>query len=376
MRTLLFILIQVALFTLLAFWYQQNPGDLRIDWLGYRLEMSIAVFLILTGLLIGLFYTAIRLILNIFHLPSFFRARYAKYNQMRGVHAVEDSLVAYLAQDSRLLQKTGKYVGSFLKASPLNFFFRGEAALLTEDYPKAGALFKTLTQHDSMAFAGYYGLMRLALTQQDLSKAIVYADLALSQNPEALPLRKKIADLSLEIKDYERSLKEINILLRQTPKSISLLKKKSTALYHLAQEERSKNNSRQGLEFTEQALKITPDHQDLVTLHIKLLRDLGKERAAAKALEKAWQTAPQENYVQLYLAVKGTKTDLEKFKSVQNLVSFSPDHPESYLATANYAVKAQLWGPAHDALNKLIDKGIKSKAVYLLMEALEKAERK
>ena len=376
MRTLLFILIQVALFTLLAFWYQQNPGDLRIDWLGYRLEMSIAIFLILTALLIGLFYTFVRLVLNIFHLPSFFRARYAKYNQMLGVHAIEDSLVAYLAQDARLLKKTGKYVGSFLKSSPLNFFFRAEAALLNEDYPKASALFKTLTQHDSMAFVGYYGLMRLALTQQDLSRAIVYGDLALAQNPEALPIRKKIANLSLETQNYERALEETKLLLRQNPKSVSLLKKKSIALYHLAQEARAQNKSRQGLEFTEQALKITPEHQDLVILHIKLLRDLRKERAAAKALEKAWQIAPQENYLSLYLTIKGTKTDLEKFKSIQNLVSFAPDHPESHLATATYAIKAQLWGPAHDALNKLIDKGIKSKAVYILMDSLEKAERK
>tara|TARA_R110002095_G_scaffold129785_4_gene112549 strand:- start:26 stop:1156 length:1131 start_codon:yes stop_codon:yes gene_type:complete len=376
MRTLLFILIQVALFTLLAFWYQQNPGDLRIDWLGYRLEMSIAIFLLLTSLLVALFYTLVRFILNIFHLPAFFRARYAKYNQMRGVHAIEDSLVAYLAQDSKLLKKTGKYVGSFLKISPLNFFFRGEAALLNQDYPKASALFKTLTQHDSMAFAGYYGLMRLALTQQDLPKAIVYGDLALAQNPEALPIRKKIANLSLETQNYGRALREITLLLKKNPHSVSLMKKKSIALYHLAQEERSKNNHRQALEFTEQALKITPDQQDLVSLHIKLLRDVGKERAAAKALEKAWQTGPQDSYLQVYLDIKGTKTDLEKFKSIQNLVSFAPDHPESYLATATYATKAQLWGPAHDALNKLMDKGIKSKAVYVLLDALEKAERK
>ncbi len=376
MRTLLLILIQAVLLTLLAFWYQQNPGTLQIEWLGYTIEVSIAVFLILTAALVGGFYMVVRLILNIFHIPSFFRSRYAKYNQMRGVHAIEDSLIAFLAQDTHLLKKTGKYVGSFLKKSPLNFFFRGEAALLAKDFAKADALFKNLTKHESMAFAGYYGLMKSALAQNDLPKAIAYGDLSLTQNQNALPVRKKIADLSLEVRQYDRALQELNYLLRLSPGSISLMKKKSKALYFLALDFKEKTHLKEALSCVEKALKLTPDVHDLLMLYITLLREIGKERAAGKAIEKAWQIAPHKDFTPLYLDVKSSKTDLENFKAIQRLVSFAPDHPESYITLAHYAIRAQLWGPAHDALNKLIDRGIKSKAVYKLMANLEKAEKK
>ena len=376
MRTLLLILLYAVGLTLTAFWYQKNPGMLEITWLGYHIEVSVAVFIILTGLLVGGFYAVTRLILNIFHIPSFFRARYAKYNQMRGVHAIEDSLIAFIAQDAKLLKKTGKYVGSFLKESPLNFFFRAEAALAAHEFQKADTLFKTLTKHDSMAFAGYYGLMKLALAQKDLPKAIAYGDLALTQNQNALPVRKKIANLSLQAHQYDRALQALDYLLKLSPKSASLTKKKGQALYQMALALQTKEQTKDALSYAEQALKFTPNFHDLLLLQVELLKKLGKEKPAAKAIEKAWQTAPHDNFVPLYLEAKSSKTDLENYKAVQRLVSFAPDHPESNITAARYALKAQLWGPAHDALNKLTDQGIKSKAVYELMADLEAAEKK
>ena len=376
MRTLLLILIQAVLLTLLAFWYQQNPGMLEIAWLGYHVQVSVAIFLILTLLLVGGFYGLTRLLLTIFHIPSFFRSRYAKYNQMRGIHAVEDSLVAFIAQDVKLLKKTGKYVGSFLKDSPLNFFFRGEAALLSGDFSKADALFKGLTKHDSMAFAGYYGLMKLALAQKDLPKAIAYGDLSLSQNQHALPVRKKIADLCLEAHQYDRALQELDYLLNLSPKSVSLMKKKAEALYHLSQELAEHDKLKEALSAVEKSLKMKSDNHDALLLQVALLRKLGKEKAASKALEKAWQIAPHVDFTPLYLETKSSKTDLENFKAIQRLVSFAPDHLESDLTLAHYAIAAQLWGPAHDALNRLLDKGTKTKAVYELMTDLEQAEKK
>ena len=126
----------------------------------------------------------------------------------------------------------------------------------------------------------------------------------------------------------------------------------------------------------EQSLKMRPDHHESLLLQVSLLRVLGEEKAAAKALEKAWQIAPHRDFTPLYLETKSSKTDLENFKAIQRLVSFAPDHLESDLTLARYAIAAQLWGPAHDAVNRLLDKGVKTKAVYELMADLEQAEKK
>lgn len=372
MRTLLLILIQVLLFTLLAFWYQQNPGMLEVTWLGYRFEMSIAIFIILTTALITVLYLVVRLLLNIIHIPSFFRARYAKYNQMKGIHAIEDSLVAYLAQDAKLLKKTSSYVGSFLKHSPLNFFFRAEAALMGHDLEKAHALFTLLTKHDAMAFAGHSGLMRLALAHKKIPRAIAHGDCALAQNPNALSIRKKIMNLSLTTKDYGRALRELDILLKASPRSISLAKKKAGVLYDLAKEAQSKNEFKGALSLVEKSLKLIPNNADTLFVHVQILRQLGKEKAAAKALEKAWQIAPQETFISLYLKTKSVKTPQENFKAIQRLVSFAPDHPESDLALARFALKAQLHEPAKEALQRLTQQGGHQSAVHLLQDELKK----
>ena len=59
-RSILY-LIRLAILVAVAVWLVRNPGDIRIDWLGWRLETSFALFLVVAGLLIWLAAIGVRL---------------------------------------------------------------------------------------------------------------------------------------------------------------------------------------------------------------------------------------------------------------------------------------------------------------------------
>ena len=44
MRRSIFYLIRLAILVVLAIWLVRNPGEIRIDWLGWRVETSFALF--------------------------------------------------------------------------------------------------------------------------------------------------------------------------------------------------------------------------------------------------------------------------------------------------------------------------------------------
>ncbi len=374
MRTLILILLQVGIFSLLALWYQKNPGEIAIQWLGYDIQVSIAIFFVFLLVTVTILYVLLRFVATVFNLPTFFRSRYAKYNQARGVHAMEDSLVALYATDGNKLAKTGKYTSLFLKNSDIGSFFQGKAALINHRYLKAEEHFNHMLKKGNLPFLGYTGLFHVALSQNKTKDALKYVDLCIALHKKATPLRLQAADLALKEGLYERAITEFTVLLRKDPENKNLQHKKANALFEHAKVLKKNNNSKKALSLLEKSHDLSPLNQDIIKFHIQTLQDLGKTRATLKLIEKTWEKTPDEAYVLTYISLSKGTTDLEHYKALQGLFPINPGHSISLLVQARYALKAKLWGPAHDALRNLMEKGHNSPEIYRLMEELKQSE--
>ena len=112
-------------------------------------------------------------------------------------------------------------------------------------------------------------------------------------------------------------------------------------------------------------------------INARLLFALGRTRAAIKAIERAWRTAPHPDLARLYLDGAQRCRAAGRAAALQRLAARNPEAAESHLAIAEAALAAQLWGEARRHLT-LADAGAPpagpSRRLCLLMARLEESE--
>lgn len=375
MRTLLVILSQAILLTLAALWYHQNPGTFHVTWLGYDIQGSLGLlfvggFLITLGLLL-----ALRFLRAIIQFPLRLRQRYSAFTHRRFLIDVEDSLMAYLSQDSILLKQTSASLAHSDPTNPLTLFFQGHAAFLSDDETTATKYFQQLASSSTHGFLGSYGLLLMAQRNGHIDQAIDHVTACLEFNKNAKELRRLRLDLYLKKEWHTQALEEIALLLKKNPADPQILLHKKIALYRVALKlHHQQPHQTRILSYLEEALNIDPTDLDILDLYGTILRALGRGKSLASALEKAWAVHPQAPLLDRYLALYPDASPIERYKYIQKLTKLNPTHRESTLALARCALAAKLWGAAHDALKPLLSTPPYDPEANDLLKQIEKSD--
>jgi HemY protein len=125
-------------------------------------------------------------------------------------------------------------------------------------------------------------------------------------------------------------------------------------LYELGRAAVANGDRRRGINLAAQAQGLAPDLATPAAHHARLLLDDRRTGPAAKAVERAWRTAPHPELVQVYGAIHAGEPPLARVKRVERLAAQNPGARESHLALAEAALDAQLWGEARRHLDKAL----------------------
>jgi len=121
---------------------------------------------------------------------------------------------------------------------------------------------------------------------------------------------------------------------------------RGVVLYELSRAAEQQGELRRAAGLAARAQAQTPDLAEIAAHHARLLFALGRRRAAIKAIERAWRSAPHPDLARLYLDHAGDAGPLGRAASLQRLAARNPEAAESHLAIAEAALAAQLWGEA------------------------------
>jgi HemY protein len=120
-----------------------------------------------------------------------------------------------------------------------------------------------------------------------------------------------------------------------------------------------------------------PDLAEAAAQHARLLLAMNRQRAARRAIERAWRTAPHPDLARIYLEADPAVEPLAKAAALQRLASQNPAALESHLAISEAALNARLWGEARRHLGMAIaaaPPGGPSRRLCLMMARLEDSE--
>lgn len=367
--------IKLAVLIAIAVWLAEQPGNVSIEWLGYRVDTSVglllaAVFVLLVVAALGYrFWRALR------GAPrSLVRAR-QRSRRRKGYEALTNGLVAVAAGDAPEADKWARRASHLLDEPPLVRLLEAQAAQLDNDEPTARAHFTEMLEHRETRFLGLRGLFLQAMRDGDEEAARRYLERARNLRPETPWVLNGLFELSERSGDLDKAEEA----LRESQKQRFLprpeaSRKRAVVLMEAAEASEAAGETATARQYLARALKLEPGFVPALLLAARLDFRKGRKRRARKLLEQGWREQPHPGIVEVLLEEPGlSDKPYERIKRIERLTQDNPTHPESRLALARVNLEAELWGEARKHLRSLLDSTPEHR-VFRLMAELEERE--
>jgi HemY protein len=351
----LFGLVILALAVAIAAYFAGHPGRVDIIWQDWEIETSVGVLAAAVAIAIvagvGLYLLA-SLILS---LPRALLRRRREQQRRAGYRALSEGLVAIAAGDAEEAKRHVHKADQLLADPPLTLLLSAQAAQLAGDGAAARKFFTAMIERPETEFLGLRGLINDALREGDDTAALRLAERAKSLRPATPWVVETLLQLEVRGGRWEEARVTVAEAIRK--KSLPAARARhhhSVILYELSLAAEKSGDPRRALALAEQAQRLAPDIAAPAAQHARCLAGEGRKKAAAKAIERAWRTAPVPELAQLYQALFEGEPPLARLKRLERLVAQNPGGRESHVAAAEAALGAQLWGEARRHLERAL----------------------
>jgi len=369
--SLFFFLLALAA-AVLSFWGLQDPGLIKITWLGYDIRVSvIAGFLILIFSICILFLLkfGISWLLGIpFRWVSFLR----EIQERKASATLIDFLSSFEAENLSQALHHQKKGARFLAKDPFFLWISGNVFEKAEKPFEAEKCFMDLAQRPSTLFLGLKGQIRAALHRRDFQFAQALLERAEKIVPNSPWVLNHLLALAREKKDFKKA-EELLLHLEDLGYLPPDKSKRQIAYIHYLEAIQPDVSLTQKEVLLRKCHGLDPNLTKATEALAQLLNDQGKRKEALQILETAWLLTPCQTLGDLYLKLTSPKDGIEAYQFAEQLIKHHPKASESLLFLARVALKAKLWGEARAHLADLL-KNDPSSVVYSLLATLELEE--
>ncbi len=355
-----------------AVWVVERPGAVSLQWLGYRIDTTIGVLLAALLLLLVAAGLGYRLWRFAARSPGELARAREDRRRRRGFQALSQGMVAVAAGDAaearRLAQRT-----LALSREPLALLLAAQAAQLGGDEAAAARYFTAMLRRRETSFLALRGLLGQAMREGDDAKALRLALRAHDEKPNAAWAVKTLLDLRLKTGQWQAAEGTLKDAVKL--KAVDAAAGRRMRALILAERALAPGRPEELLALAEEAARLAPDLVPARAAHARLLAAVGRDRAAAKAIEQAWSAAAHPELAAVYAALQPDETPLERAHRFEKLALRNPAARDSQLALGAAALEAGLWGEARRELERaLAEPGALTVGLAQLMARLEEGE--
>jgi len=346
MRGLVALLVIAAVVAIVGF-AADNPGRVEITWQGWQIDTSAAVLAVMLIAALAVLSGLIALVGGLLRWPRHRRRRRAARRRVAGDAAVTRGLVALAAGDAVAAQHEAARAETLLDGSPVPLLLAAEAARQQGDRSTTRQFFAKLLERPETEFLGLRGLLGEALNTGDASIARRFAEGARALRPGSPWLADSVLALQARTADWSAAAETIaDGSRRKILPAARARHGRGVVLYQQSREAERRGDLRAAAALAARAQALLPDLAEPAAHHAQLLLALQRNRAAKRAIERAWRTTPHPDLARVYLDADHAEQPLAKAAALQRLAEQNPDAVESHLAVAEAALNAQLWGEA------------------------------
>jgi HemY protein len=374
LRTLIWFAVAVAAM-LAAVWLAERPGNVIVEWRGWRLDTSlgvllvVVVFLILLGVALWLLY---RWIVGA---PGALLEGWGENRRRRGYRELTQGLAAVAAGDGGEAQRHARKAEQLLAEPPLTLLLSAQAAQLNGDREAANRAFKAMLEDEQMAFLGLRGLIAQSLRDGNQAQALDYAERAFALRPQTPWVVHSLFDMQAQLHQWKAAQDTLDAGMRRKVVSAD----RGRTLRALLLVERSRAAQHDGhdndaIGLAREAFGLAPERIAVASRLAELQIKTGDPKRAMKTLERGWSLAPHPDLAALYLKASGERDPLKRVGVIRKLVAHKPDDMESHLALAQATLEAGLWGEARRHLDAAGGSNPSVRVCRLMAEVEEAAQ--
>lgn len=348
----IFFLIGLCVAVLAAVWFVRNPGDVTLEWQGWRLDTSIGVFvlgILSFAVIVAISYRFWRFLRRA---PSQIGASVRARKQRKGYTALSSGMVAVAAGDAGEARRNARRAEALLTSSaPLTRLLSAQSAQLDGDEKAAERFFTEMLNDPETKFLGLRGLLTQAVKAGKRERALELANAAHAIQPKSEWVASTLFELQSSSKAWLSADQTTNEMVRRKLiEKPDAERRRAVIAFELSREVEAAGDRAGALKQLRKASDIAPDLiPAIVALARRYVTD-NQHRKAVSLIEKTWMKTPHPDLLQPYWDAKNASTGLAQVKASETLAQKNPDHIESHIALARAALAAELWGEARKHL--------------------------
>ena len=352
-----------------------NPGEISMQWLGYKIETSVGVLFTALFILSFLLASAIRVWSFFRHAPRRIGRARQDWRRQRGYKALTQGMVAVAAGDAIEARRLSRKAEALLAEPPLTMLLSAQAAQLSGDEKAAGKFFDAMAEQPETKYLGLSGKLKQAMEEGDQDSALDLAEQASNLKPKTETATATLLDLQIKKQDWEKAEETVKKSIKnKTIDSTTGRRRRALMLFQRSLEEENDGKLVDALRHAQRANNLAPDFVPAAIRTARLLQGAGKRRKAAAIIEEIWVSNPHPHLADVMGELASGAGPQEKMRTIERLAGYNRDHEESHLAIAKAALSAGMWHEAREHL--LAAAQIHSSArVCRYMAELEEAER-
>lgn len=340
MKVIIFLLC-LLLLSIGFVWFDENSGQVTINWFEYQIEFTTTFLIAATIFLVLILYVTIGLFTGALKIPQLIKSWFG-VSEVQKIKMFEDGFAALLSSDystaSKNSEKLVKATKSDEKFQKLALILSSKTAQETGNLQLANERFKMLSNHSSTKYYATRGLLQSNFNEGNIEGAIAHAEEAYRLNPAVTDGAKSLLDL---YKKAGKWLEAENFILNNKRNhffggdaKLDTKKELAEVKFLHARELLLTADGRKpyvdlAINKLLEALKFMPNQEEAVTILIKLCEDNHRLEDVKTAVENYWKHKTNydigKKYVEvLALTNPSERSELMK-KSAKKLLKLNPE---------------------------------------------------
>jgi HemY protein len=372
-----FLLLLLAAFMLAAAWFADRPGQVAIEWEGWKLSTSVPVLLAAIALFAAVVALLYRFWRAIVGAPRAFGRWRRERRRRKGYVALTQGMVAVAAGDPDEARRQARRADVLLNEPPLTMLLSAQAAQLNGDENAASRYFTQMLERGETEFLGLRGLLIQAMRKGDHQHAIALARRARGLRPRTPWLLTTLFELETRTGDWRAAADTLGQVQRSKALPAPQTRRHEAAvLVELSRMAAAQGRARDALRHAEQAHRADPDHLAATIWLAERYAEADKGRAAERIVEQQWARQPHPDLLAAYRRARPVAEPLHWVKQVERLARLAPLNRETMIALGTANLDAKLWGEARRHLGAALEagQGAPSAGLCRLMARLEEEE--
>ncbi len=370
----LLIFLLVAVIAIGAVWLADHPGTLVVEWLGVRIEASVALGLVALLLAVFVLYVLLQIIGWVFGRFAAVGTYVAGHKERRAHTALTRGLIALAAGDASTARKVVTDASKAQRDRPLLLLLHAQTAELTGADTEAESAYQAMLDVPETEVLGLVGLMGLARDQGDVTKALEIAGRAFRLQPGNARVFRTLFTLQLQTEQWAAARRTVEAANKaRLLRNAAARRRLAVLMTAEAMAARRDGKSQAALNLAQKALSLAPDLAPAAVLAADVLKNFGKKGRAGTVIETIWPHMPHAELGRIYAQLHPRENAEERLARIKGLVELNRDHVESRILFARYAIAAENFAAARDALAPLLEIAPTTR-VAELMARLEETE--